>query len=191
VFDNQVFPDEEFQLTVYLSPTGRIKDGHVVWSEQSLYYNFTDSNYREKNVTVPYSDVQEQMVLISELKSDSSRLVSKGNLVTLEKPFKEQTYNLISGEAGLEYDNTATEIRQWLPFQDLYLVVDSTRHTETTSEQFKHIMNFDKRTMLYKPAFKTSKYWNLKSDMVPLNDTLAEVKIHMTFNTVGLWKFTW
>jgi hypothetical protein len=51
-------------------------------------------------------------------------------------------------------------------------------------------MTFDNLTMLYQPAFKTTKYWTLKSDMVPLNDTLTTVDVKMTFQTVGLWRFS-
>jgi hypothetical protein len=69
-YENEVWPDEHFNLSVYLSPTGKSDDGRVIWYEPDIFYNFNETNYREKNVTVPYSEVEPQMWLISELVSE-------------------------------------------------------------------------------------------------------------------------
>jgi hypothetical protein len=68
--------------------------------------------------------------------------------------------------------------------------VDHTKHTTSSIGQFEGIIKANNETMMYTPPLKASKFWNLKADMIPINDTLSEVTFFMTFNTIGIYKYS-
>jgi hypothetical protein len=105
-----VFEDDKFVLKVYISGTSRYTEDDLVWEESELYYNFNETNYRAKNVTIPYAQIGQQMWMHSNLISDETILKARAKVIIYEKPFREQTYNLISGEAELSYDDSSAEI---------------------------------------------------------------------------------
>jgi len=48
----------------------------------------------------------------------------------------------------------------------------------------------DNVTMTYQAPFRITNFWNMRSDLVPLNDTLTEVDLRLTLSTLGIYKYT-
>lgn len=50
-------------------------------------------------------------------------------------------------------------------------------------------MDLDPVRMEYKPTVFFNEFWLLKDHLIPLNETVSEVQLHLSVGAIGSWKW--
>ncbi len=114
-----------------------------------------------------------------------------------KKAYK-KTANLLTGETGAseaEQNKIKEGVKQeiishWHPNITINIVAD---HTPWTPGQvpppLDEFVEFTPSLQNYKPIMYVNDYWNLNKDYQPLNDTVTELNLTMTFQPLSMFKW--
>jgi hypothetical protein len=165
-----------------------------LWEENDLFYNYEEFNYRSQNLTVPLSyELQHNgtmylTVLFTALSSVVPKPVRIQETIPLTQYMQlvaEEEVNLIS-DAPPTRTNTKEWVMHWKPSLDINLVYDQTVYPGFPP-QLAHIRKTP--DFHYYPILYMNDFWVLRENMIPLNDTITEVPLSLTYNTLWNYKY--
>ena len=55
--------------------------------------------------------------------------------------------------------------------------------------QVQERLEVDKEAMEYYPSIYFNDFWILQDHLIPMNDTVSEVSMHISLSTLGSWKW--
>uniref|UniRef100_A0AC35UGN7 Cleft lip and palate associated transmembrane protein 1 n=1 Tax=Rhabditophanes sp. KR3021 TaxID=114890 RepID=A0AC35UGN7_9BILA len=114
-----------------------------------------------------------------------------------KKKHYKKTANLLTGVSEIsDEDLKKAEIMKyevlnfWHNNLTVNLVYDFTQLTSNAlPAPFDKYVKFDARTRTYKPIMYFNSYWNLNTEYMPLNDTVKEITLDLTFQPLSFFKF--
>ncbi|CAJ0576638.1 unnamed protein product, partial [Mesorhabditis spiculigera] len=114
-----------------------------------------------------------------------------------KKKFYKKTANLITGKSDKTDEELAkAEVMKfevlnfWHPNLTINLVDDQTNWSKgSLPAPLDEAVKFDPTGMFYKPILFFNNYWNLGADYQPINDTVKEVNLTLTFSPMSLFKY--
>jgi hypothetical protein len=114
-----------------------------------------------------------------------------------KKKFYKKTANLLTGESeqseeDLKKAETMTHeiLNFWHPNITISLVDDQTAWTKgSLPSPLDQSVKFDTVGGFYFPIFFFNTYWNLGADYMPINDTVKEVNLTVTYQPLSLFKY--
>ncbi|GMS88401.1 hypothetical protein PENTCL1PPCAC_10576, partial [Pristionchus entomophagus] len=78
----------------------------------------------------------------------------------------------------------------WHPNMTISLVVDQTQWTRgVVPEPIASALKFGKGGTKYTPILYLNNYWNLVEDYQPINETVEQVNLTLTYAPMALWKY--
>lgn len=214
IFDNGTL----FDLYIYLSESENFNDYNddksLIWQEKNLvygdwysgdngdgtrefYHKFTPSETLKNNGSI--------FIYIYATKSGNALDPSKNNQVSYTKKmlnkFKkikyQQRHNLLTGEttASEEEIRKAQIMNQeivshWHPNLTINMVTDWTNwvHGQVAPPLDEYIQ-FTHGGNNYKPVIFLNDFWNMQRDYQPLNKTIKELEIRLTYQPLSLFKW--
>ncbi|KAK9812617.1 hypothetical protein WJX72_000698 [[Myrmecia] bisecta] len=135
---------------------------------------------------------------------DADAIFSKSEsaVAFLPKPKVKEGVNLLSGKdsLGVEVTNMTKPVNSTAPREivsflkpniTISLVDDFQAYKRGgIPPQIVDFMDLDEASMTYSPTVFFNEFWLLRDHLVPLNETVSEVKLHFFVNSIGLWKWT-
>lgn len=114
-----------------------------------------------------------------------------------KKKHYKRTVNLLTGKSDipeeelLKADKMKYEILNfWHPNLTVNLVYDFTQLTANSlPAPFDKYIKFDDKTKTYKPILYFNSYWNLNSEYSPINETVKEITLSLSFQPLSFFKF--
>nr|CAD2136525.1 unnamed protein product [Meloidogyne enterolobii] len=187
----------------------------LIWEERNLFYGdwesgpqFDGSHIR--SLSFPTPDVlkkNESIYLhvflvkdgLSHFSGDSNYVVySNTQLNKYKKKYYRKTTNLLTGktEQNVEEQQKADEgvkwemLNYWHPNITVNLVTDFTAWTKgQVPSPLDEAVKFDRKTNRYYPIIFFNTYWNLGNEYQPLNETVEELNLTITFAPLSLFKW--
>lgn len=194
VFANLLQDGDEIDFSIYYSTLEESSKSEVIWQERGLTYDFDPKNKRETEITIPldyYMQHNGTMTLHGEFTLHSSRL-KKPVIIVLEKTLtkymqtaKAQTVNLMSGEHMVKKDDNAEKVMHLIPEIEILTVHDTNNYSQFPP-QIGDVIRVYKE--YYYPIILFSDFWVLKDKLIPLNETISEVKLKLTYDTFWIYK---
>lgn len=108
-----------------------------------------------------------------------------------------KTKNLITGKTNtdpkllehIEKHGNSEIISHWHPNLTINLIADQTPWTEgKIPAPLDEMISFRKGSLHYEPILYLNDYWNLMRDFTPINETVNEVSLYLTFQPISLIK---
>jgi len=108
-----------------------------------------------------------------------------------------KTTNLITGETKtdkallehVEKHGNVEILSHWHPNLTVNLLTDQTKWARgAVPPPFDQLIEFDKSGMLYEPIVYINDYWNLLRDYTPINSTISNVTLRLTFQPISMFK---
>ncbi|XP_014216437.1 cleft lip and palate transmembrane protein 1 homolog [Copidosoma floridanum] len=173
-------------------------DGSRVW-----IHKFTPSSNLLNNGSI-YLHVYITMNGQSPYASSDKNLHSKDMLVYTKKilnKFKkiryQKTHNLLTGqtEASEEEIKKAEIMDQeivshWHPNLTINLVTDQTNWVQgQVPSPLDEYIEFSSNGKFYKPIIFMNDFWNMQRDYQPLNNTITELELRLTYQPLSLFKW--
>ena len=195
---NEVREHEGFRLvvTVHSEKEWRPDRGEVIWEEEELTYDYSPSNPRSTalNYTLtPELQHNGTLYLTAALIFHSPKLhnliiTDTIPLTRYRETIAESSVNLMTGEAQAEVTGSGNYSMHWAPSLDFYLLYDDiTYGAGAIPPQLKRL-KLNRAEYTYEPLFYVSDFWVLRDVLVPLNETISEVPLALSFSVVGLFK---
>ena len=206
--DLEVYLDEAPEFTSFGDTEKRI------WSEFGLTFDSDAANLRETSVTVrPSAAVQANATLYAHVfltrhgyavdpsdeqsYDERSRLYKRIQMTRyVKRPKKATSTNLLTGEATVIHpladvpDEMAhTYASMWVPSITLELVDDRNAYPGGgIPEQMANGMTFHSSGNYY-PTLFVNEFWLLRDYLIPVNETISELPLNLTFSTTSLIKW--
>jgi hypothetical protein len=93
-------------------------------------------------------------------------------------------------EEDADEEKERLSVPHWKPTLTLHLVHDFTIFPPGgIPENMAQYMEFDENTGKYYPVIYHDEFWLMKEQLVPINDTLKEVELTMSYTTIGLMRW--
>uniref|UniRef100_A0A1I8A149 Cleft lip and palate transmembrane protein 1 homolog n=1 Tax=Steinernema glaseri TaxID=37863 RepID=A0A1I8A149_9BILA len=114
-----------------------------------------------------------------------------------KKKFYKKTVNLLTGKSEQSEEDLAKAevvkyevLNFWHPNITVNLVADQTQWTKgQLPSPLDESVKFDQTALNYKPILFFNNYWNLGSEYIPINDTVKEVNLTLTYAPLSLFKW--
>nr|CAD2181975.1 unnamed protein product [Meloidogyne enterolobii] len=187
----------------------------LIWEERNLFYGDWESGPQFdgshiKSLSFPTPDVLKKNGSIylhvflvkdglSHFSGDSNYVVySNAQLNKYKKKYYRKTTNLLTGktEQNVEEQQKADEgvkwemLNYWHPNITVNLVTDFTAWTKgQVPSPLDEAVKFDRKTNRYYPIIFFNTYWNLGNEYQPLNETVEELNLTITFAPLSLFKW--
>ncbi|CAK5073728.1 unnamed protein product [Meloidogyne enterolobii] len=187
----------------------------LIWEERNLFYGDWESGPQFdgsyiKSLSFPTPDVLKKngsfylhVFLVkdglSHFSGDSNYVVySNTQLNKYKKKYYRKTTNLLTGktEQNVEEQQKADEgvkwemLNYWHPNITVNLVTDFTAWTKgQVPSPLDEAVKFDRKTNRYYPIIFFNTYWNLGNEYQPLNETVEELNLTITFAPLSLFKW--
>ncbi|XP_014230765.1 cleft lip and palate transmembrane protein 1 [Trichogramma pretiosum] len=124
--------------------------------------------------------------------SYSSKMLNKYRKIRYQK-----THNLLTGKTEDDAERVKkAEIMQheivshWHPNLTINLVTEQTRWVRgQVPEPFDMFIEFTPNGKFYKPPILLNDFWNMNRDYIPLNETIEELELRLTFQPLSLFKW--
>ncbi|KAF7624662.1 hypothetical protein Mgra_00010063 [Meloidogyne graminicola] len=186
----------------------------LIWEQRNLFYDDwksgpqADGSYI-KSLTFPTPDILKRngsIYLHDGLShfSGASNYVGKEivysniQLNKYKKKYYRKTTNLLTGktEQGIVEQQKAEEgvkfeiLNYWHPNITVNLVTDFTAWTKgQVPSPLDEAIKFDRKTNRYYPIIFFNTYWNLGNEYKPLNETVDQLNLTITFAPLSLFKW--
>lgn len=208
----------KFDLYVYLSPNSVVpsfsKD--LIWKEKGLIYGDWyggvngDSTYTFSTKFKPSSQLQNNgsiflhvyVVKENVTPDPSSESIFKVHKVKQLNRFKKRkykkTHNLLTGEtsasreaqAKIEANIKEEIISHWHPNLTIHMIDDHTPWAKgSIPPPLDEFIEFEPVTGNYYPIVYLNDYWNLARDYMPINDTVEELQLDLTFAFLSMFRW--
>eukprot|EP01094_Clydonella_sp_ATCC50884_P001784 TRINITY_DN11339_c0_g1_i2.p1 TRINITY_DN11339_c0_g1~~TRINITY_DN11339_c0_g1_i2.p1 ORF type:complete len:620 (-),score=162.83 TRINITY_DN11339_c0_g1_i2:29-1888(-) len=192
------------------SPAGSSLYPQLVWEERDIRLNWDDSNFREKSMMLkPSENMHNNATIFAHVIFAPAGVPSPQpdrvfhSVHQLNRYRKQKKYvstkNLLSGEVkGPEHreqvvtrDEDLSIISYWNPNVTLHIVDDFTAYSSLSAvpDPLKPFLRKHPSGPYYYPIIFWNEFWVLNEHFYPLNDTLEEIPLHLSYSPITLWKF--
>uniref|UniRef100_A0A1I8AYB9 Cleft lip and palate associated transmembrane protein n=1 Tax=Meloidogyne hapla TaxID=6305 RepID=A0A1I8AYB9_MELHA len=187
----------------------------LIWEERNLFYGDWESGPQSdgshiKSLSFPTPDVLKKNGSIylhvflvkdglSHFSGDSNYVVySNTQLNKYKKKYYRKTTNLLTGktEQNVEEQQKADEgvkwemLNYWHPNITVNLVTDFTAWSKgQVPSPLDEAVKFDTKSNRYYPIIFFNTYWNLGNEYQPLNETVEQLNLTITFSPLSLFKW--
>eukprot|EP00871_Galdieria_phlegrea_P002625 jgi/Galph1/3363/GphlegSOOS_G2036.1 len=196
---------QPFLLHVFISPAEVFipEQNTPLWTEE-LTYGFNLTNHRQKTFRIPVdsSILKENKTvycyaIAKKLSSTSEEdeepiLFARTPLIVFKEKKVTVGRSLIKGEeTSAAPQNVTTSGIYWKPFTSISVVVDFTPYDlQKIPPLIAEKLILIKNGTEYLPVFDFEEFWLLSSNLVPLNETVKEVSLDISFRPLSLMKWS-
>ncbi|XP_050430541.1 putative lipid scramblase CLPTM1 [Adelges cooleyi] len=205
-----------FDMYVYLSEDKflqEFRDKELIWHKTNLVYGDWDSGpnfdgtYTIQTSFIPTKSLQNNgsiylhVYFIKKTNSNISKLdpyvtYASKQLNKYKKVKFMKTHNLLTGQTSLtpeqieKAEKVETEIMShWHPNLTICMVTDQTNWTKGSLPQpFSDYLEFLPNHQ-YKPMVFFNDFWNMLRDYQPINETVKQLDLSLTFQPMSLFKW--
>lgn len=109
-----------------------------------------------------------------------------------------KTHNLLTGETAtpddvikkMEMNLTEETVSHWHPNLTINIIDDHTPWVRGSVPQpLDEFIEFEPQTGKYYPIVYLNDYWNLRRDYQPINDTVKELELFLTFSPLSMFRW--
>eukprot|EP00027_Filamoeba_sp_ATCC50430_P001525 CAMPEP_0168551144 /NCGR_PEP_ID=MMETSP0413-20121227/6013_1 /TAXON_ID=136452 /ORGANISM="Filamoeba nolandi, Strain NC-AS-23-1" /LENGTH=487 /DNA_ID=CAMNT_0008581645 /DNA_START=119 /DNA_END=1579 /DNA_ORIENTATION=+ len=184
----------------------------LIWHEEGLTFDWAESNNREKSITFPTPQLLQNNGTVyahcfftragyspdpSSDDYDPAATTNSSRALNRYLPRKKAVakVNLISGEVlnQEELQNQSTEmeiISYWKPNLTLHLVEDRTAYPRhNVPPQIMQDLKITPDGNYYFPVIFFNEFWLFREHLFPVNDTVKELTLTMSYNTISMMKW--
>lgn len=189
-YSNLLADHDLIDFTLYISEDST---EYLVWSQQGVAYDFSQTFPIETTVKVPVSpsilnngtvNLIGKFILHSTPKGKDYHLKLVKQLTKFTTKATADTVNLISGDV-----KTATgkeKFMHWTPVIDVQFIHDTMVYQAFPPQVAeKYLLE----GINYYPYIELSDFWVLKEHLVPINDTLTELELKISSTVVWVYKY--
>jgi len=195
-YPNVLQDGDKIDFKIFFSSDEPGSNPELIWEQYGLTYDFAPENHRELEVSIPlttYLQTNGTASLNAEFILHTSRfqnpiLYSAKKKLTKYVTFaKETTVNLMSGEPVVKSDEDDKKAMHFIPEIEIHAVHDVNIYSDFPP-QIADVIQIYQNTHYY-PIILLSDFWVLKEKLIPLNSTLSEVKLKLTYDSYWVYKY--
>jgi hypothetical protein len=175
--------DSTFRTEIDIKLSPKVQNNGSLW----LHSYFVKSGF------IPFEETR-----TAENFSPIYTVHKKKQLNKYKKRKYKDTHNLITGKTEKsteEQEKIKNKIKEeivshWHPNLTINMVYDHTMWSPSTvPSPLRDFIEFEPTTGKYYPIVYLNDYWNLQRDYTPINQTVSEVHLSLTFQPIGLMKW--